>query len=234
MTELDQLLIGRGGRLFRDRADAGQTLAACLRQYKDRHVLVLGIPRGGVPVAAEVARELGAELDVIVARKLGAPGQPELAIGAVTANGGRFLNEDAIARIGVSDAYLKKVTEAEMAEARRREQRFRSGRPAPAIKDRIVILVDDGLATGATMRASVRSVRNAGPARLVVAVPVGSREACSALRTEADEVVCPYEPELFWAVGLYYEHFEPTSDEDVIRILEESRSRQAPAGKAPE
>lgn len=231
MSELELVFGARGRRLYRDRVEAGRQLAGHLSRYAGQNVLVLGIPRGGVPVAAEVARALGADLDVIVARKLGAPGQPELAIGAVTSNGGRFLNEDAIAQLGVSESYIKKVTEAEMQEAHDREQRFRKGRPAADIKGRIVIIVDDGLATGATMRAAVRSVRAAGPSKIIVAVPVGSREACAALRTEADEVVCPYQPELFWAVGLYYENFEQTRDEDVIGILEELRSRRAPTGK---
>lgn len=231
MTELERILMVGGGRLYRDRADAGRKLAAHLKQFAGSNALVLGIPRGGVPVAAEVARELDADLDVIVARKLGAPAQPELAIGAVTSNGGRFLNEDVMAQVGVSDDHLKRVTIAEMAEARRREEKFRGGRPAAGIKDRTVIVVDDGLATGATMRASVLSVRKSEPAELVVAVPVGSREACSALRKEADELVCPYEPELFWAVGLYYERFEPTPDEEVTAILEEFRSRKEAAGE---
>jgi predicted phosphoribosyltransferase len=212
--------IRQTGRRYLDRSDAGRTLAESLKQYKGRDVLVLGIPRGGVPVAAEVARALEADLDVIVARKLGAPGQPELAIGAVTSNGGRFLNDELIEGIGVSHEYLEKVTAAEMAEAQRREEKFRGGRPPAAIQDRIVIVVDDGLATGATMRASVRSARKHQPARLVVAVPVGSQEACAALRQEADEVVCVYQPEAFWAVGLHYDNFEPTLDAEVAEILQ--------------
>jgi predicted phosphoribosyltransferase len=231
MTDLETMLAGSERQPYRDRIDGGQMLAACLKQYAGRHVLVLGIPRGGVPVAAEVARALDAELDVIVARKLGAPGFQELAVGAVTANGGRFLNEEAIEHLGVTKEYLNQVTEAEMLEAHRREEKFRRGRAVAGIKDRIVILVDDGLATGATMRASVRSVRRAGPAKLVAAVPVGSREACSALRREADEVVCPYEPEPFYAVGMYYRDFEATLDEDVISILDDYRSRMT-ASKA--
>ncbi len=216
------------GQRYRDRADAGRTLGACLEQYKGRDVLVLGIPRGGVPVAAEVAKALAADLDVIVARKLGAPGQRELAIGAVTSNGGRFLNREVIEGIGVTDEYLEQVSADEMAEAHRREARFRAGRPPARIQDRIVIVVDDGLATGATMRASVRSVRKSHPARLVVAVPVGSQEACAALRQEADDVVCLYQPETFWAVGLYYENFEPTLDAEVAEILQQYQ-KQTPA-----
>jgi putative phosphoribosyl transferase len=215
------------GRRYLDRSDAGRTLAASLEQYKGRDVLVLGIPRGGVPVAAEVARALEAELDVIVARKLGAPGQPELAMGAVTSNGGRFLNDEVIEGIGVSHEYLEKVTAAEMTEARSREEKFRGGRPPAAIQDRIVIVVDDGLATGATMRASVRSVRKHQPARLVVAVPVGSQEACAALKQEADEVICVYQPEVFWAVGLYFENFEPTQDAEVVEILHRYQKQAA-------
>jgi predicted phosphoribosyltransferase len=214
-----------GGRIFRDRVEAGRELAACLEQYKGRDVLVLGVPRGGVPVAAEVAVELEAELDVIVARKLGAPGQPELAIGAVTSNGGRFVNEEAVRTLAVTDEYVEGVSQAEMAEAHRREERFRGGRLAARIADRVVIIVDDGLATGSTMRASARSVRSRKPAKLIVAVPVGSREACAALRKEADEVVCPYQPEMFWAVGFYYANFEPTLDDEVVAILEEYRER---------
>jgi putative phosphoribosyl transferase len=227
MSEIDEAILAfrDRGKHYRDRIDAGQTLGACLRQYQGRGALVMGIPRGGVPVAAEVARALGADLDVIVARKLGAPGQPELAIGAVTSNGGRFLNQDVIRSIGVSDEYLGKVTASEMAEAHRREEKFRGGRPAAQIEGRIVIIVDDGLATGATMRASVRSVRTHQPSRIVVAVPVGSGEACAALRQEADEVVCMYEPEPFWAVGLYYENFEPTEDSEVTEILEQNHKQ---------
>ena len=157
--------------LFRDRSHAGAQLAAQMQAYRHQHPLVLGIPRGGVPVAAEVARRLDCELDVVVARKLGAPGYSELAIGAVTANGGRFLNEDVIRHLAVSHAYIEQVTEEQSAEARRREERFRGGRKAADVKGRVVIIVDDGLATGATMRAAVRSVRQWEPARVIVAVP---------------------------------------------------------------
>ena len=216
---------------FRDRIDAGRVLAERLGAYRGKDVLVLGIPRGGVPVAAEVARRLEAELDVLVARKLGAPGQPELAIGAVTANGGEFVDEEMVGYLGVSRAYLQGVRQQQMAEARRREARFRGDRPAERIRDRVVILVDDGLATGATMRASVRSVRKHGPAFLVVAVPVGSREACAALRAEADEVVCPLIPAFFGAVGYFYENFEPTDDSEVETILREFAQRPAATGR---
>ena len=221
---------GRWGPLFRDRVDAGVQLAAALERYHGQDVLVLGIPRGGVVVAAEVARRLGAALDVIVARKLGAPISRELAIGAVTADGERYLNEDILRELGVTERYLQRVTEEEQAEARRREERFRAGRPPARVAGRTVILVDDGLATGATMRAAVRSVRRHGPARLVVAVPVGARETCEELRAEADEVVCLYQPEPFWAVGAHYQHFEPVDDATVQELLRSF----APATREPE
>lgn len=217
---------------YRDRRDGGRVLAGKLLSYAGSDALVLGIPRGGVPVAAEVASRLNADLDVVVARKLGAPDQPELAVGAVTSDGGRFLNTDILGAIGVSEAELESVTRREMAEARRREEHFRQGRPPAAIEGRIVILVDDGLATGATMRASVRAVRKKSPARLVVAVPVGSEEACEALRAEADEVVCPWVPGLFGAVGFFYENFQPTEDEEVCDILREYSGRRSASKKA--
>src|SRR3989304_1269475 len=212
--EADEAIFAFRGALQRygNRADAGRIRGGWLEKYKGRHPLVLGIPRGGVPVAAEVARALEADLDVIVSRKLGAPGQPELAIGAVTSNGGRFLNEELIRGLEVSDAYLDEVTAAEMAEARRREERFRGGRIAPNLAGRTIIIVDDGLATGATMRAAVRSVRRAAPERVVAAVPVGSPDACAELGREADEVVCPYQPHPFLALGYFYLPFEPTED----------------------
>ena len=209
----------KSARQFNDRTDAGVYLAEALEPYRGRRPLILGIPRGGVPVAAEVARRLGAELDVVVARKLGAPGSPELAIGAVTANGGRYLNDSLIREIGVRAAYIEEVTALQRAEAARREERFRAGRPPPSIEGRVVIVVDDGLATGATMRAAVRSVRRSNPSLLVAAVPVGAPQSCAALRTEVDELICLHEPEDFWAVGFYYRHFRPTEDEEVSELL---------------
>jgi len=191
-------------------------------RHRGPGTLVLGIPRGGVVVAAEIARQLDAELDVVVARKLGAPMSEELAIGAVSANGGRYLNEDIIRELDVSPDYLATVTEREQAEARRREARFRGGRPAPRVAGRTVIVVDDGLATGATMYAAVRSVRQQSPARLVAAVPVGSREGCAVLRNEVDELVCLLAPDFFAAVGSFYLDFRPTEDAAVERLLKES------------
>jgi putative phosphoribosyl transferase len=211
--------------IFRDRTDAGAQLAERLVRYRGRDVLVLGIPRGGVPVAAEVARKLDAELDIVVARKIGAPFQPELAIGAVTANGGRYLNNALVREAGVSDEYLATVTAEEVAEAHRREQRFRGQRPPPRIEGRIVIVVDDGLATGATMRAAVRSLRKRQPARLIVAIPVGPPETCAALRAETDDVIALLEPEPFVAVGLYYENFEPTRAGEIELLLRASRMK---------
>jgi predicted phosphoribosyltransferase len=211
-----------GDRMFEDRKDAGAQLARRLARFSGTNPLILGIPRGGVPVAAEIARRLEGELDVIVARKLGSPVSPELAIGAVTANGGRFLNDEIIQQLQVSDSYIEDVTRTERAEARRREARFRGQRPPPLVRGRTVILVDDGLATGATMRAAVRSVRSGSPARLIVAVPVGSRPACAALRSDVDELVCVDEPEFFGAVGSFYQDFGQTDDAEVERLLRES------------
>lgn len=219
--------------LFLDRADAGKRLAAELARYGATHPLVLGIPRGGLPVAAEVARALDTDLDVVVARKLGAPGQRELAIGAVTANGGRYLNDEIIRELGVSDEYIEGIATEERAEAARREERFREGRPKPVIAGRTVIVVDDGLATGATMRAAVRSVRQSHPARLMAAIPVGAPPSCAELRDEVDELVCLYEPEEFWAVGAHYRQFEPTEDEEVRAILRAAHERVAASGAAP-
>jgi putative phosphoribosyl transferase len=216
--------------IFRDRVAAGARLAEQLGAVCGRQVLVLGVPRGGVLVAAEVARRLEAELDVVVARKLGAPWQPELALGAVTADGGLCLNDEISREMGASRAYLKWAIAEQRAEARKCEKRFRGAHRAPRVAGRVVILVDDGLATGATMRAAIRAVRGRRPARLVVAVPVGARQTCAALRTEADEVVSLCEPEPFLAVGLYYQDFEPTDDDEVQRLLEDARARvRAPA-----
>jgi len=212
--------------LFANRRAAGKRLIEPLSGYRGRNALVLGIPRGGVPVADEIAQGLAAELDIVVARKVGAPNQPELAIGAVTANGGRFFNEELIQELDISDTYLERAVAREVTEARRREASFRTGRPLSLIKNRVVILVDDGLATGATMRAAVRSIRTHYPAKLVVAVPVGSEQAVEGLSEEVDEVVCLYRPDPFYAVGPYYADFAPVADAEVQEILREGWARR--------
>lgn len=209
--------------IFRDRKSAGLFLAEHMTQYRDRAALVLGIPRGGIPVAAEVAKTLNGEIDLIVARKLGAPSNEELAFGAVTANGGKFIDWELVAALEITQEQVGEIISATMEKARNRECQLRGGRALISPHDRLVILVDDGLATGATMRAAARSVRQSSPAKLVIAVPVGSPHACAALCHEADEIICPFQPRFFYAVGSFYEHFEPVEDDEVIRILQECR-----------
>src|SRR5213080_4206273 len=207
-------------RAFPDRIEAGRLLAEELEKYADRDdVIVLGLPRGGVPVANEVAKHLHAPLDVFIVRKLGVPGFEELAAGAIASGGVRVLNEDVMRAIPHADQAIEAVTTRETAELARREQTYREGRPAPDLRDRIVILVDDGLATGATMRAAVKALRQRGAAKIVVAVPVGPPDTCREFEDEADEVVCASEPEFFQAVGQYYEDFSQTSDDEVRELL---------------
>ncbi len=205
---------------FRDRVDAGRVLARKLERYRGRpDLLVLALPRGGVPVAFEVARELGAPLDVFVVRKLGMPGHEEYAIGAIASGGVRIINEEAITAFGVTDGEIEAVTAAESIELERRERRYRDGRPAPRIAGRTVILVDDGLATGSTMRAAVEALREEGPARLVVAVPTAAPETCQEIGRLVDDMVCAMTPEPFYAVGLWYDDFGQTTDEEVHDLL---------------
>ncbi|VTU17383.1 phosphoribosyltransferase [Variovorax sp. RA8] len=205
---------------FRDRHDAGRTLASALGAWRGQpEVVVLALPRGGVPVAWEVARALQAPLDVLVVRKLGLPGHEELAMGAIAPGGVRVMSD--VPRMWpVSDAELEQVIEREQAELARRERLYRGERAPLALAGRVVLLVDDGLATGATMHAAVLAVRAMQARRIVVAVPVGSREAVQLLNTVADEVVCVHAPEPFRAVGIWYEDFGQTSDEEVRRLLQ--------------
>jgi len=205
---------------FRDRHDAGRQLAGLLGAYAGRpDVLVLALPRGGVPVGYEVARALQAPLDVFLVRKLGVPGREELAMGAIATGGVRVPNPDVLATLRIPPRVLEAITRREREELERRERLYRDDRPAPDVRDRVVILVDDGLATGSTMRAAVAALRQQGPARIVVAVPVGAAETCAALQGEADEVICAQTPEPFRAVGLWYEDFTQTDDDEVRALL---------------
>jgi predicted phosphoribosyltransferase len=206
--------------LFQDRADAGRQLAGKLRPFAGRDdVVVLALPRGGVPVGYEVATALGAPLDVFLVRKLGVPGHEELAMGAIASGGVRVVNEDVVRQLGVPPAWLDAAADREGQELARREAAFRGGRPAPDVRGKVVILVDDGLATGSTMRAAVAAVRRLGPARVVVAVPVGAAQTCAEFRGEADVAVCAEQPDPFFAVGTWYEDFTQTTDEEVRDLL---------------
>ena len=210
-------------RAFSNRAEAGRQLAEKLDKYAGRKdVIVLGLPRGGVPVAYEVAKRLRAPLDVFIVRKLGVPGFEELAAGAIASGGVRVLNEEVMRAIPYADEAIEAVTVRETAELERREQIYREGRPSPELRDRTVILVDDGLATGATMRAAVKALRQRGVAQIVVAVPVGPPDTCREIEQEADETICLSTPPFFQAVGQYYEDFSQTSDEDVRELLSQA------------
>jgi predicted phosphoribosyltransferase len=216
---------------FRDRHEAGVVLAGQLGQFAGKaDVVVLALPRGGVPVGAEVARALGAPLDVFVVRKLGLPGHPELAMGAIASGNVRVLNDDAVRWYRIPESAIEAAARDERPELERRERAYRDGRALASIKGRTVIIVDDGLATGSTMRAAVRAVRRLEPARIVVAVPVGARETCEALRDAADEVVCSFVPEHFSAVGLWYADFSQTTDEEVRHLLAEQAAPPSETG----
>jgi len=208
---------------YRDRRDAGRRLGALLGAYANRHdVVVLALPRGGVPVAYEVASALGAPLDVFVVRKLGLPAHEELAMGALASGGVRVLDDELIRIARVSADDLQRVTAMEQAELNRRERLYRGARPFPDVRGKTAILIDDGLATGSTMRAAVAALRLEGPARIVVAVPVAASETCDAFLSIADDVVCAYAPEPFHAVGLWYDDFEQTTDEEVHELLDQA------------
>ena len=215
--------------LFEDRGDAGRRLAERLAPYADEHPVVFALPRGGVPVGAEISRSLGVPLEVIVSRKLGAPGQPEFGIGAVAPGGVRILNERAVRVLGIEEDYLARISARESAEVERRLRLFRGeGRPYPDLDERTAILVDDGLATGVTARAALLALRRLNPQRLVLAVPVCASQTAELLRPETDDLICLLAPPDLEAIGLWYRNFDQVPDREVVRLLEEARRRTEP------
>jgi len=216
---------------FRDRTEAGRLLAQKLREYANRDdVVVLALPRGGVPVAYEVANTLNVPLDIFLVRKLGLPGNEELAMGAIASGGVRVLNEEVVRALNIPDEIVDEVAEKEERELERREREYRRGRPPVDVRGRTAILIDDGLATGSSMRAAALALRNNQPAQIVVAVPVGAPSTCAEFESEVDKVVCAVTPEPFWGVGQWYRDFSQTSDEEVRDLLR--RAASFPAHRA--
>jgi predicted phosphoribosyltransferase len=213
---------------FRNRRDAGRQLAALLHTKVQGDIVVLALPRGGVPVAAEVARELGAPMDVLVARKLGAPSQPELGIGAIAENGAVFLDRSTIGALNLDGEEVERIAVRELQEVHRRTRAYRQGRPLPDLRRQTVLLVDDGIATGGTMKAAIRAVRELGAARIVVAIPVGPGSTLDDLRPEVDDVVCPLVRDDLYAIGEWYDDFSQLSDDQVLEILRTERKPQQP------
>jgi putative phosphoribosyl transferase len=214
---------------FADRRDAGRVLASLVGAISDKNLLVLALPRGGVPVGFEVAAGLGAPLDVFVVRKLGMPGEEELALGAIASGGVRVLNRELIDYLEVSEELLDSITTRERLELERRERLYREGRPALPIQNRSVVLVDDGLATGASMLAAARSLRSRAK-QITVVVPVAAKQTCEEFEKEVDRIICAATPEPFISVGQWYEDFSPTADEEVRRLLQESARTKKTAG----
>lgn len=213
---------------YADRTEAGRKLAEKLAGYRGRgDTVVLGLPRGGVVVAYEVARALGAPLDVFVVRKLGTPGQEELAMGAIATGGVRVLNPAVVELWSIPESVIEEVTASERLELERRERLFRGSRPPPEIRGRTVIVVDDGIATGSTVRAAVAALRASEPARIVVAAPVAAPQAVAQLEREADEVVCDFTPDPFYSVGLWYHDFTQNTDQEIRALLEKAAERES-------
>jgi putative phosphoribosyl transferase len=216
-------------RIFQDRREAGRLLAERLAGYRDQNLIVLALPRGGVVVGYEVARALGAPLDVVVARKLGAPWQPELAVGAIAPRGVRVLNEDVLAWLDISEDELQQIASLEASEMERRMHLFRGDRPEPMLKGKTVILVDDGIATGMTVQAAIEYIGQHEPGHLVLAVPVCASGTAEVLRSEVDDLVSLKTPFELLAIGYWYEDFEQVSDEEVVELLERSRAAECGA-----
>ncbi len=209
--------------LFKDRVDAGKKLAKELSKYANRSdVLILALPRGGVPVAFEVAKELNVELDIFIVRKLGVPGNEELAMGAIASDDVRVLNEDVISSFQIPDRVIAVVAANELREIERRERAYRKNRPKPEIGGKTVILIDDGLATGATMRAAVEALKTKSPAKIIVAVPTAAADTCMFFKERVDEVICVATPEPFYGVGAWYGDFSQTTDEEVCELLDKA------------
>ena len=204
---------------YRDRRHAGDVLAELLLSYQGTETLVLAVPRGGVPVALPVVQTLGCSLDLIIPRKIGAPGQPELAIGAVCEDGEVLLNRRLAQNLGVSEEYIRRTAAAEVSEIRRRLTVYRGSRPAAVLKFRTVIVIDDGVATGFTLSAALKSAGRQNPRELILAVPVGPADSLAMLACDADKVICPLQPEQFWSVGQFYRHFEQLDDDEVRSML---------------
>jgi predicted phosphoribosyltransferase len=219
---------------FRDRRDAGRMLGEQLAPLAAQHPVVVALPRGGVPVGAEVARLLSAPLEILAVRKLGAPENPELGVGAIAEDGTAVLDESSASAVGMTQAMLDETVTREAAELQRRVEQYRGSRPAVPVSGRTVIVVDDGLATGLSDLAAVHALRKRGADRIVVAVPVGSRESVRTLAEAADEVVCLVTPRVLFGVGLWYEDFSAVSDEEVLALLEEARARAGDGGSQPE
>ena len=220
-TGLDEMLLN--ATRFRDRTDAGRRLAAMLEEYRTESPVVLGLPRGGVPVAYEIARALGAPLDVLVVRKVGVPWHPELGAGAVAEGGYLHLSPDILAAVGLSEQDLAATIEVKRKEVEARVRRFRAGADRVELRGRTVIVVDDGIATGGTVRVALQAIKTAAPRKVVLAVPVASPEVLESLAHEVDRIVCPLVPADLYAIGLWYEDFNQVSDDEVARLLEKSR-----------
>ncbi len=219
-------IISRSGEAFSDRVQAGQLLAQEFSSLRGRHAVVLGIPRGGLIVARALAREIDADLDIVLARKLGTPGHEELAMGALAETGEVFLNRNVVEELNIARREIDMEKQRQMLEIQRRSQLIRAVLPCVALEDRIVLVTDDGVATGATIQAAVWAIRHEKPAKLVAAIPVASSEAVERLARDVDEVVCLRMPEYFMAVGQFYRRFDQTTDEEVLAILREEKARK--------
>ncbi|HUV72700.1 MAG TPA: phosphoribosyltransferase [Anaerolineae bacterium] len=214
--------------LFQDRREAGKALAGELASYEETpNMIVLGIPRGGVVVGHEIAKALGAPLDVYITRKIGAPHNPELAIGAVASDGTLLIDHQLVRRLDVSQDYVEQESDRQKQEILRRLAEYRGEGPSPELAGKVVILVDDGVATGATTLATIKAIKSQEPAKLILAVPVGPRDSIESLRQEVDELVCLHSPEVFWAVGAFYNVFDQTSDEEVKTLLDINREKDS-------